>query len=276
MNYAKKIIAPIVSALLFAGLFSGCGPESQPAAAEKKAPLKVATNATYVPFEFKGDTDADYQGFEIDIIRGVAKILGRDIEFRNIPFSGLIPALSTNEVDLAASGMTVTGERMNKLLFSSPFYESQLVVMTKKNRTNINSPQDLTGHTVAVQVATIAASYAETINGAQLKQFDSNAESLMDLKIGGVDAVITDRPVADYFAAKQSEENIKVIPATDAPKQYFSFATNKKSTQLMNDIDKAIAQMKETGEFARIYKKWFAQEPPQMPITPEEAVQLSK
>ena len=74
----------------------------------------------------------------------------------------------------------------------------------------------------------------------------------------------------------QSEENIKVIPATDAPKQYFSFATNKKSTQLMNDIDKAIAQMKETGEFARIYKKWFAQEPPQMPITPEEAVQLSK
>ena len=82
MKTWKKGLALAATAVLALGLASGCGSEKKTDAASGKAPLKVATNATYVPFEFKdkgtsGD-ESDYKGMEIDMIREVAKRLGRE------------------------------------------------------------------------------------------------------------------------------------------------------------------------------------------------------
>ena len=64
-----------------------------------------------MPFEFKTKDVKDYTGYEIDVVRAVAKEMGRDVEFRNIAFDGLIPSLQAKEVDRSASGMTATKER---------------------------------------------------------------------------------------------------------------------------------------------------------------------
>lgn len=269
MNGWKKIGALTAAACLVTALIGGCGNEGKE---EKgKAPLRVATNATYVPFEFKSDNDKDYQGFEIDLIKGVAKHIGRDVEFRNVQFSGLIPALMSGDVDVIASGMTITPERMEKVSFSSPYYESLLVIITKKGNTAIHSSEDLKGRQVAVQAGTMAADYAASY-GATLKQFDTNTDALMELKAGGSEAVITDKPVAEYFATKLSQEEMTIIPAENVEKSYHAFSTKKDNKELMAQIDKALQEMKDSGEFDEIYKKWFGSVPPPMPKTAEEAI----
>lgn len=113
-------MALAAAAVLALGLASGCGSEKKADSASGKAPLKVATNATYVPFEFKSKDGKDYTGYEIDVVRAVAKELGRDVEFKNIAFDGLIPSLQSHEVDMTASGMTATKERAGKILFAAP------------------------------------------------------------------------------------------------------------------------------------------------------------
>ncbi len=271
MKSWKKYLALTFSALLIAGALAGCGSSTPSSSQDTKQPLRVATNATYVPFEFKNDSNSDYQGFEIDMIKAAAKHIGRDIEFRNIQFSGLIPALMSGDVDVAASGMTIKAERMEKVLFSSPYYESQLVIITRKDNATINSSDDLTGRQVAVQAATIAAEYAEKY-GAVLKQFDTNTDALMELKAGGSEAVVTDKPVAEYFAAKLANEDMKIIPAANVHKAYYAFSTKKENQKLMDQLNKALDEMRKNGEYAEIYKKWFGSEPTDMPKTPEEAI----
>ena len=87
----KKMGTALLTGVLAASLLAGCG-SSQKDAGDANKPLRVATNATFVPFEFKdSDQSAEYKGFEMDLIRAVAKEMNRDVEFNNIAFSGIIP-----------------------------------------------------------------------------------------------------------------------------------------------------------------------------------------
>ena len=268
----KKYLALTLTVIAAAGVLAGCGGDTQKkdAASNAKPPLKVATNATFVPFEFKSEEDSDYKGYEIDMIRAVGKEMSREVEFQNIPFNGIIPVLQSGEIDAAASGMTITKERAEKVLFAAPFYESKLVILTKKD-SPIQSIADLKDKQVAVQMGTIASDYA-TNQGLTTKQFDHNAEALMELKVGGSEAVITDKPVADYYAAKEGKGEVKVIEIPDSTKQYLAFAMNKKDVQLQKDLNAAIAKLKETGEFQKIYKKWFNTVPGELPKAAEETM----
>ena len=269
MKLNKAIIATLTTMLAVAVL-AGCGTSDQQKAQDKsKKPLKVATNATFVPFEFKGEGDSDYKGYEVDMIRAVAKQMGRDLEFNNIPFSGIIPIIQQGDMDIAVAGMTVTKERADKVLFAAPFYESKLVILTRKD-SGIKSVADLSGHSVAVQMGTTGADYAQKL-GLQTKQFDHNAEALMELKIGGSEAVIADKPVVDYYVATEGKsDNDVVIEIPDSKKEFLAFAMNKKDVQLQKDVNAAIAKLKESGEFQKIYKKWFNVDPGTLPATSEE------
>lgn len=141
----------LLTGVLAASLLAGCG-SSQKEAGDANKPLRVATNATFVPFEFKdSDQSAEYKGFEMDLIRAVAKEMNRDVEFNNIAFSGIIPIIQQGDMDIAATGMTVTPERAQKVAFAAPFYESKLVILTPKN-SGIHSAADLQGKQIAVQI----------------------------------------------------------------------------------------------------------------------------
>ena len=174
----KKMGTALLTGVLAASLLAGCG-SSQKEAGDANKPLRVATNATFVPFEFKdSDQSAEYKGFEMDLIRAVAKEMNRDVEFNNIAFSGIIPIIQQGDMDIAATGMTVTPERAQKVAFAAPFYESKLVILTPKD-SGIHSAADLQGKQIAVQIGTTGAKYAEE-QGYNVKQFDNNSEAIMD------------------------------------------------------------------------------------------------
>lgn len=267
----EKGLALAAAAVLALGLASGCGSEKKVDSASGKAPLKVATNATYVPFEFKSKDGKDYTGYEIDVVRAVAKELGRDVEFKNIAFDGLIPSLQSHEVDMTASGMTATKERAGKILFAAPFYATKLAVVTPKD-SPIHSVEDMQdGSEVAVQMGTTAAYYAQD-KGMKIRGFDHASDIVMELKAGGAKSGILDKPAADYFVATDGKDKFRVVDVPDSKVQYFAFGFNKDNKELQQQVNKAIADLKQKGTLNELHEKWFKTPVPEMPATCEEAL----
>lgn len=267
----KKLGAALLTGVLAASMLAGCGSDKKDAANNTKKPLRVATNATFVPFEFKdNDQSTEYKGFEMDLIRAVAKEMGRDVEFNNIAFSGIIPIIQQGDMDIAATGMTVTKERAQKVAFAAPFYESKLVILTPKN-SGVHSVADLQGKQIAVQIGTTGAKYAEE-QGYTIKQFDNNSEAIMELQVGGSPAAILDKPVADYFLTQDGKDKFDVINIPDTKQEYLAFAINKDNKELLKQVNDAMAKLKESGEFQKIYKKWFNTDMPNLPTSSEEVL----
>lgn len=273
MKTWKKGMLLAAAALMTVGLISGCGDDKKGNDVAGKTPLKVATNATYVPFEFKSADGKDYTGYEIDVVRAVAKQMNREVEFKNIAFDGLIPSLQSHEVDMTASGMTATKERAGKILFAAPFYETKLAVVTPKD-SSIHSVADMTnGEEVAVQVGTTAAYYAQD-KGMKIRGFDHSSDIVMELKAGGAKSGILDKPAADYFVATDGKDNFRVVDVPDSKVQYFAFGFNKDNKALQEEVNGAIKTLTENGTLNELHEKWFKTPLPKMPATCEEALGL--
>lgn len=262
----KKFTLLALGIVAVAGIITGCGSTSSDS---KKAPaekvLHVGTNATFVPFEFKNDKTQDYDGFDIDLVKAIAKKMNAKIEWKNVSFDALIPSLTSKDIDIAASGMTITKARSEKVLFSSPYYESGLAFLTKADSDIQSNGTGLTGKTISVQLGTTGADLAHKLNLNPIKEYDHSNEAILEIKIGGADATILDLPVAQYYVTTHPEDNYKVVPYVSEKKEYFGLAMNKENTALKAEVDKAIADLKASGEFNTLYKKWFHQDAPNMP-----------
>lgn len=264
MKFTKKWKTYIATGLIIASfgmLAAGCGSSSGSADTDK--PLIVGTNATFVPFESKDDKTQQLTGFDIDMANAIAQHLHRKVEFKNVTFDSLIPSLNTHDIDMAASGMTITPERAQKVLFSMPYYQSGMAIMVKDN-SPIKNYEELAGKTIAVQLGSTGATLAHKIPGAQVKEFNHSNEALLELQNGGADAVLVDLPVAQYYVAHHKESHEKVIPYANT-KEYFGFAIAKNNPELQKAVNEALTEMKKDGELNKIYQKWFHVDAPDMP-----------
>lgn len=95
----------------------------------------------------------------------------------------------------------------------------------------------------------------------------------MDLQVGGSQAGILDKPVADYFIAQNGQGNFEVIDIADTYSEYLAFAMNKNNSKLQKEVNAALAKLKETGEYQKLYQKWFNTDAPDLPSTAEETLQ---
>ena len=280
MLWQKKVMVGLL--VLAVGIMAGCGGSEKKAEAPKKAEpskvLHIAPNATYVPFEFKDKEatgkDSDYKGMEIDMVQEVAKRLGMESKMENIAFNGVIPAILSKQVDLAATGMTMTKERAQKVSFAAPFYESKLafVVLTKSTA---SKPEDFKGKKIAAMVGTTGAKYGES-HGMSVKQFDNSSEAILEMETGNADAAIVDKPVAEYYAALEGKGKgkVKVITIADSKSELLGFVMNKDNKELQEKINKALADMKKDGTYNKIYQKWFNVNAPNLPESAEKALGL--
>ena len=80
----------------------------------------------------------------------------------------------------------------------------------------------------------------------------------MELKAGGVDAVVNDRPVNDYYIVKSGETGVRSLNELLSSEDY-GMAMNKKDAELQKKIDAALETLKQNGEYDKIYAKWFGE-----------------
>lgn len=228
-------------------------------AAQAVEELRVGTHPTFAPFEFMDTHTREYVGFDMDLIREIGKRAGYDVKIVNMGFDGLIPALFSGTIDIAASGITITEERKKKVDFCDPYYQAGqgLLVRTESSGT-YKDLKSLEGKVVAVQIGTTGADLAKTIKGAEIKAFNTGAEAFMDLKMRGSEAVITDRPVIGYFMVKNPKAAKGLtLQKTRLDAEYFGFAVKKGNKAVATKVNDALRSMKSDGTYQKLYQKWF-------------------
>ena len=220
--------------------------------------LVVGTEATYGPYEFLDD-NANPIGCDIWLAQQIADELGVELKIQDMAFDGIIPAVLSGSVDVGASGFSVTEERKKRVLYSDTFYTSGLsLVTTKAKASAVKSMKDLEGKTIGVQIGTTSHTAAKKVKGAKIVTFNTAGEAILDLSIGGSDAVINDRPVTAYIMTQQPKLGAQLV---HQPETYsaddFAFVFRKDQSALKDEVNAALAKLKSNGEYDKIYNKWF-------------------
>ena len=257
----KKVLA-LVAACAFAVLaMAGCGSSNNAASSGSGSGakvLKVGSSVDFAPFEFQDEGQKEYQGFDMDLIRAIGKEMGYDVEIQNLGFDGLIPALQGKNIDAIISGMSINDERKQNVLFSDPYYQSGLTMVVRDNETAIKSFQDLKGKKVAVQIGTTSADEVKKIDGVEIKELNTPADCFMELKAGGVGAVVNDPPVNDYYITKNNAQGVKALEEKLTAEDY-GIAIGKDNKELQQKVNDALKKLKENGEYDKIFARRFGE-----------------
>ena len=219
--------------------------------------IDIVFDNAYAPFEFK-DSDQVYKGLDVDIINEVAKRSGWKMNQSFPGFDAAVNAVQSGSADALMAGTTITEARKQVFTFSDPYFDTKIIVATTKAN-KISSYEDLKGKTLGVKNGTAAQTFLEENKnkyGFSIKTFDTGDLMYNSLAAGSVNAVMDDEAVIQY-AIQQGQDLSLDIPGE--PIGSFGFAVKKgsKYEYLVDDFNKALAEMKEDGTYETIMNKWF-------------------
>lgn len=266
-KFTKVLSIALASVMMLS--FAGCGSAStdgtdsetttEAAASDSAASgdkFIWATNAEFEPYEYReGDAVV---GIDAELADAIAAKLGKTAEVTDMAFDSVVPAVVSGKADVGMAGMTVTEERKQSVNFSDPYVEAGQVIIVKKG-SDIKSAADLENKTVGVQLGTTGDLYVSdenNIKGVNVERMQKGAEAVQSLIDGRADAVVIDNQPAKKFVAANADK-IEILP-TPLTEESYAIAVAKDNTQLLEDINKALAELKESGELDAILDKYLA------------------
>ena len=247
----KKVVASVMAVATLALAIAGCGKKD-----DKK--FVVGFDQEFPPMGFVAD-DGSYVGFDLDLAKEVANRLGMEFVAQPIAWDSKDQELKTGNIDCIWNGFTITDDRADKYTWSDPYMENAQVVVVK-NGSDITSLADLAGKTVAVQKDSSALEALNdnpdlTATFGEVVELDSYLQSMMELEVGSVDAIVMDEIVARY-EIQTSGKPFAVLDEAAASEEY-GVGFYKGNTELRDKVQKTLEEMVEDGTMAKISKKWF-------------------
>lgn len=204
----------------------------------------------------------EIEGFDIDIAKAIAReILGDEnkVKLTEVTSKTRIPMLNNGEIDAIIATMTISEERKKEVDFSDVYFEAGQSLLVKKG-SDITSVKDLTKDhiVIAVKGSTSAQNIREHAPEAAVQEYENYQEAFMALKAGHGDALTTDNSI--LYGMAQQDPNYVVLDEvfTDEP---YGIAVRKGDKEFVNEINKILANLKESGEYAEIYEKWIGEKP---------------
>lgn len=261
MKMKKKWLFAATAVLALA--LAGCGSKDTNKSADNasndaKKVLVMGTAADYAPFEYiDAKVSDDIIGFDIDLAKAVTKKMGYQLQVKDMEFNSLIPALQAGKVDFVLAGMTPNKERDKVVDFSKSYYDTKEYMLTKKD-SGIKSDADLAGKKVGVQTSSIqedlGKSLAKKIKGMQLDSRDRIPELVQEVKLGRIDALITEDIVAENYLKQNKDLSYYVIQNQEDQSKAAAFPEGSKLTA---QFDKALDELTKEGTVAKLKAKWF-------------------
>lgn len=277
----KRIIALLLAAAMVL-TFAGCGKKAE-STSEKpsenqtektetaidvsgvklmsEGKLTVGCEIGYPPFEDFADDGTTPVGFDIDLATGIAEKLGLEVEFINTGWDGIFQGIDVN-YDCVISACTITEERLETMLFSTPYIQNyQTVVVTKDSDLTVESFNDLDGKAIAVQKETtsdiLMSDYKDTGSiDVTIVANEKVISCFTQLENGEIDAVVVDSSVADGYLAANPDK-FKIAYKDSAEPEEFGVAIGKDNAALLEVINKALAELQAEGYIDDCVKYWF-------------------
>src|ERR1700727_57315 len=231
---------------------------------KKRGEMGIGTEAADVPYE--SIKDGKIVGFDCEIGQRFADKLGVKVKFVDTEWSGIIPALYTKKFDAILSGMTITKDRAEKVLFSQPYAEASNMVLIRASETSITSAADLSGKKVGAQLGSAGAQVAQRFEAelkaqgkpgyADFKQYEHYPEAYQDLVTKRLDGVVNS--ISTLMVVMQDQKGVfKTVGGIQSIKAYVGMSFRKEDTAFLKFVNDQFTEMKKSGELAKLQTKWF-------------------
>lgn len=235
--------------------------------------LRVGVNATREPFSFV-DENGRVTGHDGELARVIAHRMQRPLEFVNVRWDALIPALQSGKIDMVVTGMTANEERRQFVDFSTPYYMNKLVLLVRKpppsgaekqisGGLEIRSVDDLKTLRIGVLQGSVFDGYARTtFPNADIRQFNTVADTLLALETGQIDASFN-----DVEGLREAQKHRPEFVAIGEPIFSSDVAAGfrKDSGQLRESFNAFLAQIRADGTHADMMRRWREESTTAMP-----------
>lgn len=221
--------------------------------------ILVGTSADFPPFEYINRNTGKIVGFDIDIMRAIAKDQGFEVEFRDQDFLSLFASVDTWNTDIAASAISITPEREKLFLFSDPYIDAGIGLMVRGDTEGFSDIEKLKGITVTALVGT-----SGEVEAMKLKEQGVVGVYIPSLKVpdmldklfsGKVDAFINDIPVNIQLEKKFPDRLLRITKPLNSERYGFLFKSVSKDLQ--QKVNKGLANIMKNGEYERIHGRYF-------------------
>lgn len=222
--------------------------------------LLVAIDATYPPMEFIDEKDGKTPiGFDVDMAKEIAKKLGVEAEFVVSDWDGILPGLTGKRYDMVMSSMNITPERQKEVDFVE--YAQMSQVFVSRTGTEVKTENDLAGKIVVVQAGTTSEEWVTKVKAEKVKDikeirsFKGATDAFLEVKNKRGDVIVIDEPVGLYYSSKDAATFAITGRALDP--EPIGIAVRKDDPELKAAMEKAVADLKADGTYAKISKTWF-------------------
>lgn len=261
----KKLAVLVAAAMALSTALAGCGSSSSSAAtaettgADGRKTLRVAMSANYAPFDWLQEDDSNgavltsngsyMNGYDVLIAKKVAEELDMDLEITQIDWDGLIMSISSDMVDCAIAGMSITSERAQSVDFTDPYYSADIVLVVDQNSTyaSATSLADLAGATLTSSMNTVWYDALDQVTGAtKAPALENFAAMISAVNAGTIDGFTCDTPSA--MSLISTNPNLKIVEFADGQGFQVSneetdlgIACKKGNTELVEKINAVLA-----------------------------------
>ena len=239
-----------------------------PAAADKlddvkaRGKLVVGVSDTTPPFSFRKPGEDAITGYDIDLVRSVAKRfvterMGVALELVPVSSAERIPFLQQDKLDFVATSMTRTRERLRDIDFSYIYFVTPHAVIVKK-KSGITSVRQLAGRKASsASTSTAGGNLKDAVPDVNIVYVRDYAIAFEALKDGTVDAFTTDETVLTAIVRQDGHPDDYLFLPDFAKSRDVGFALKKDEPRLKATIDRALLDIESSGEAATIWNAWF-------------------
>lgn len=253
------VLCLLATSLLFsAGKKEESGVDTSLEKVLAKGVFVMGLDDSFPPMGFRNEK-GEIVGFDVDLAKEVTKRMGVELKLQPIDWNAKEQELNTGNIDCIWNGFTITEERAAALTFTPPYLHNAQVVVVRDD-SPYTTLASLAGKTVGYQAGSSAG---QAIDGSpefkkslkSLIEFKENLTGLMDLEIGGIDALVVDVTVATDNI-RRSGKPFVILEEELAPED-FGIGFRKGDFALMNSVWEQLVAMHDDGTLAVIATKWF-------------------
>jgi polar amino acid transport system substrate-binding protein len=261
----KRIGITVLCVLVIAGIFSSCDKKGGAAQGDnslelimEKNKLVLGLDDSFPPMGYR-DENHEIVGYDVDLAKEVAARIGVELVLQPIDWAAKEQELNTGEIDCIWNGFTITEERKQNVLFTPPYLKNAQVVVVKGD-SPVNTLADLAGKTAGTQAGSSsieaideAPEFKASLSG--IVEYQDFLTALMDLDVGGIDAVVIDLVVANDNI-NRSGKNFRILEETLGEEE-FGIGFRKADKALADKVWETLLEMADDGTVAGIATQWL-------------------
>lgn len=249
----------------------------KPGSATAKNPLHLVTPGKLIvgmTLQFKPEMYLDANnkpaGYDVALVKLLAKQLKLQLVIKNMDFNGLIPGLVSKQFDLVSVGLTNTPERGKSILFAREYMPYATVLVAKvgdKTPATINGWNVAGKKITALQGSTAAGLVTSTFPKATLVEFSDQTAAFEEVASGRADGIVVEANLAGQFEKSNPGQLANVALPKLIAVGYGSWAVQLHNNALKNRLNTWLCAQQTRGILAKLHLKEMGYVMPALPNT---------